>query len=625
MTNEELITLYGTAEPPVELQELRVGELSLMLEGGNLRYIRFEGIEVLRAVSFLVRDTRWGTYDAVLNNVNLKHTDDRFHFSYDATCSGPEGRYSYHAVVEGTATGHVSFGAKGISVKDFPTNRVGFVVLHPLAGVAGSSVKMEYVDGSAEQLVLSTDISPDQPATNIRAIEHRLMGLTIRVEMEGDAFEMEDHRNWTDASFKTYIRPLSKPRPFVIPAHIQLEQSVKVQITGCVHSKPAEARIPSLIVNSTGAALPEFGLGFDVIDESTQHLSSLKKLGANVLIARYDQMHQNNDALQSISDFATKLGIRVSLEAVIPGIDAFAELTALAQACSDANLKLASILVNPARDMKTRPSNNLPRGEASVVEIARSARAAFPETKIGGGMITSFTEFNRNRPPVGDIDFVSHSTCGNIHAADDVSVMETLEALDYVIRSTRKICGQLPYRIGPSAIGLRENPYGSSVAQNQLQQRITMARRDPRHRGLFGAAWTLAYIAVAARYGVELLTLAHGAGDFGVLNDDGSLRPIYHVLRGLARGFGAKSFNVDTRTKAIAAVGFAGKVRSEFWFSNTTAQSQSIDLQQTFQVARLDTLNFKDAASNPEFLERSQYVAKLLELRPFAIARVWPL
>ena len=59
MTNEELITLYGTAEPPVELQELRVGELSLMLEGGNLRYIRFEGIEVLRAVSFLVRDTQW--------------------------------------------------------------------------------------------------------------------------------------------------------------------------------------------------------------------------------------------------------------------------------------------------------------------------------------------------------------------------------------------------------------------------------------------------------------------------------------------------------------------------------------------------------------------------------------
>ena len=34
--------------------------------------------------------------------------------------------------------------------------------------------------------------------------------------MEGDAFEMEDQRNWADASFKTYVRPLSKPRPYVI-------------------------------------------------------------------------------------------------------------------------------------------------------------------------------------------------------------------------------------------------------------------------------------------------------------------------------------------------------------------------------------------------------------------------
>ena len=34
--------------------------------------------------------------------------------------------------------------------------------------------------------------------------------------MKGDAFEMEDQRNWADASFKTYVRPLPKPRPYVI-------------------------------------------------------------------------------------------------------------------------------------------------------------------------------------------------------------------------------------------------------------------------------------------------------------------------------------------------------------------------------------------------------------------------
>ena len=34
--------------------------------------------------------------------------------------------------------------------------------------------------------------------------------------MEGDTWETEDHRNWTDASFKTYSRPLSLPYPYAI-------------------------------------------------------------------------------------------------------------------------------------------------------------------------------------------------------------------------------------------------------------------------------------------------------------------------------------------------------------------------------------------------------------------------
>ena len=43
-------------------------------------------------------------------------------------------------------------------------------------------------------------------------------GVFATVRMEGDAFEMEDHRNWTDASFKTYVRPLALPWPYVLPA-----------------------------------------------------------------------------------------------------------------------------------------------------------------------------------------------------------------------------------------------------------------------------------------------------------------------------------------------------------------------------------------------------------------------
>jgi hypothetical protein len=43
---------------------------------------------------------------------------------------------------------------------------------------------------------------------------------------------MEDHRNWTDASFKTYVRPLALPWPYALPAGEGVTQSVTVTLRG---------------------------------------------------------------------------------------------------------------------------------------------------------------------------------------------------------------------------------------------------------------------------------------------------------------------------------------------------------------------------------------------------------
>src|SRR3712207_7382130 len=42
--------------------------------------------------------------------------------------------------------------------------------------------------------------------TFFRSLTHEAApGLRVTCRMEGDTFEMEDQRNWTDASFKTYV------------------------------------------------------------------------------------------------------------------------------------------------------------------------------------------------------------------------------------------------------------------------------------------------------------------------------------------------------------------------------------------------------------------------------------
>ena len=52
------------------------------------------------------------------------------------------------------------------------------------------------------------------------------------VRFEGDTFETEDHRNWTDASFKTYVRPLALPWPYVLPKGETFTQSVTLTLSG---------------------------------------------------------------------------------------------------------------------------------------------------------------------------------------------------------------------------------------------------------------------------------------------------------------------------------------------------------------------------------------------------------
>jgi len=36
--------------------------MSVEFDSGQLRYLKVNGVEVLRAVGFLVRDENWGTY-----------------------------------------------------------------------------------------------------------------------------------------------------------------------------------------------------------------------------------------------------------------------------------------------------------------------------------------------------------------------------------------------------------------------------------------------------------------------------------------------------------------------------------------------------------------------------------
>src|SRR5262245_24048889 len=189
----DAIALFGTAEAPPERRLLRAGALSAVLEDGNLRTIRYGGVEVVRAVNYLARDTSWGTYKAELSNIDVEEGEDAFSVTYDGLCSGREGRFSYRMRISGERSGRLNFEATGEALGDFPTNRTGFFVLHP-SDAAGGRLVIRHSDGKIEETVFPEAISADQPAFDIAALTHEPAGLICTVTMEGDAFEMEDQR-----------------------------------------------------------------------------------------------------------------------------------------------------------------------------------------------------------------------------------------------------------------------------------------------------------------------------------------------------------------------------------------------------------------------------------------------
>ncbi|EEN79928.1 hypothetical protein HMPREF0539_1938, partial [Lacticaseibacillus rhamnosus LMS2-1] len=73
---------------------------------------------------------------------------------------------------------------------------------------------------------------PSQPLFDIAALRQSANGVTADIVFSGEVFEMEDQRNWSDASFKTYCRPLSWPSPFWLRAGERVEQAISIALSG---------------------------------------------------------------------------------------------------------------------------------------------------------------------------------------------------------------------------------------------------------------------------------------------------------------------------------------------------------------------------------------------------------
>jgi hypothetical protein len=518
------------------------------------------------------------------------------------------------------------------------------VVLHPVQGVSGHPVTVQHVDGRKVETRFPEAIDPKQPIMDIRALSHEVApGLRVTCTMTGDTFEMEDQRNWTDASYKTYVRPLGLPFPYRLSAGEVIEQAVEIRFSGQpAASRRSEGPI-TVRVGGRQGKMPTFGMALEAGDAAAalENADRLAPLAPRFVSGFLDTRHHAAEQiLPAFNAVAERLNAALALEIIVPdAADPVAVLQGVAAAARSAGATPASVAVTWAGDLEFVMPGTVFADSGPFDRLYAAARAAFPGILLGGGSFAYFTELNRKPPPFPLLDFVCHTTCAIVHAADDRSVTETIECLPHVIKSGRALFGNRHYRIGPGTIGTRTSPFGSDPPLNPNNGRVTMVRRDPRQRGLLGAAWHLGYGARMSAGGVDSVVLGAAVGDYGLVHTAantpqpwyekaGGVYSPYHVMRALyAASGGAYRTTEVSAPRDVQALAFETSNGIELWLANLLAEPRGVAVEGLdlagARIAVLDESTFEACASGPEGFERgeSSYRGGALMLAPFAVAR----
>lgn len=574
-TNQDSLDLFGTYQVVPHVEFLTAGAWSCELKEGQLKNIRWNDVEVIRGISYLFRDRDWGTVPAEITDKKICCKTRRFDVKFQLRMKTSQGTLTCSARLFASDEGLLEFEVRAMASDEMLTNRCGFVVLHP-AAAAGCPLTVEHTNGQLEDSIFPLEISPSQPVFDIRSLKYQpVIGLELNVFLEAQLphdssgkYEMEDQRNWSDASFKTYVASLLDPWPYCLPSEVELTQRVSLRVNDSVcRATNLEATNPQRAItfgSKTGYRMPAIGVGIPpgLHKAKKVELSALIDLNANWWIAELDlEDPELFEDIQALVKLSSGKSVKVQGDFIcVNHMSANQAVNLAAELCKKGQLELDAVRFLPAALLKSfQPGDQWP-DVPSHEELVSAARTVFLSAKIGSGAYTSFTELNRRRPSPSTLDFIGHLTCPIIHAPDDVSVMQTIEALPHIARSIRKLFPNVPYRLGPSTLAPRRNPYGNVTTENLANERIALAAIDPRHQAAYGAAWVIAYAAAVVDQNVDVLSLLESHGPNGPIainlptdNTDMTV-PAWHALGLLASVAGQELLAIKNLPPQLAGL-----------------------------------------------------------------------
>jgi hypothetical protein len=599
---------------------LRAGPLTLEYQCGALGRVLWNGRLILLSVYGAVRDRDWVAVPARITEVDRLVEPESFRVVFDAVHVHNDVHFAWRGLIVGSAEGSITFDFDGGARTAFLRNRIGLCLLHP-AECAGASCRVEHVDGTASEAALPDLPAPRQPVppfTNMRAMSHVFGDLgRVYFRFEGEAFELEDHRNWTDASFKTFSTPIDLPAPVTIPAGTRVQQRVTVSVRPARTSssppvvsygseKPVTGPTAVQVTIGDGKTvrrIPELGLGMAVhvpeplAGRTAELVSRLRPDALRV------DLRLGGDAWRDRLDRAVAAasridGARMELAVFLSDEGGETELSGLSEwlATHAGERPIGRILVLPEWEA--------PRVVPDYDRLLAAAQSVLPAgigARIAVGTNSDFVFINRAGPVPESADDAVFAINPQMHASDDGHLVETLPIQGMVALGARRlITARQGVVVSPVTLMPRWNPYAVTPGDPNAPPPV-----DPRQQSLFAAGWTVGSLKYLGENGADAVTYYETHGDNGIMSMDGDrVFPIWFVLHAVYgdpwswRGIVPSSSSDPRAVECMALVDASGR----HWralIANLTRTTQSVR-GVSGSVRLLDDANADSAMLDPD-------------------------
>ena len=514
-----------------------------LIRHGSIGPVYSAGHEILRRIFVTVRDRNWqevaptqweNVVDEQRRTISIvaRHTSELLDFEW-------RGTLDFSADMRA-----LRFAFKGTALIDMEVCRLGLIVLHSPESLIGSRLTAVGQPGE-QRLTVPAKLSPQpivngvplamtEPFSDLR-IERADLGM-IQLRFAGDRFELEDQRNWGDASFKSYCTPLRLGYPRAVKAGTTISHSVEADFTPAT-VRSIERREPPL---ETGR-FPTIG----------------RQWNQHKIEPEYHHAHVD-----------------------VTGSEGAARLRALLRASSTQRIEIAVGQAEqgvPADQLElmathgSRISRVLVYGEGTAlptksgIEHWRRAldRPGLTHVLLLAATRGYYVEYNRSEPLDAAISGIAFPLTATVHSADAATIVDNVRTIRDMAETARQLTGLSELVLAPLALHF-------PPAKQQFPQRLV-------------APWVAATLMHAALAGISSVTLADDVVE--AIQREGGVELLVRLIH--CAGVEVAAFDAALpRELHVAAFKASAPEARQLLAANLSKQAKTISLGASLRAVR---------------------------------------